>query len=95
MIRKIAQLPIHLYRKLSFLRIFFTTQHGGPCCRYHPTCSKYALQAIEKHGILGGTYLTINRLLRCHPWAKSFGEDPVPEKIALNIRKIIKREDTV
>jgi hypothetical protein len=45
------------------------------------------LQAIEKHGILGGTYLTLNRLARCHPWAKKFGEDPVPEKIEIKFKK--------
>ncbi len=49
-----------------------------PCCRYHPTCSAYALQAVMKFGAVKGTILAISRLLRCHPWAVG-GIDPVPE----------------
>ncbi|MBO7242960.1 MAG: membrane protein insertion efficiency factor YidD [Alistipes sp.] len=48
-----------------------------PCCRFTPTCSQYALQALRKHGPIKGSYLTIRRLLRCHPWGGS-GYDPVP-----------------
>ena len=47
-------------------------------CRYHPTCSAYALEAIRCHGGLAGTWLALKRLLRCHPWGGS-GADPVPE----------------
>ncbi|WP_442902164.1 membrane protein insertion efficiency factor YidD [Francisella sp. 19S2-10] len=50
-------------------------------CRYYPTCSEYALEALKSHGILKGLYLTIRRLLRCHPLAKRDYYDPVPEKI--------------
>lgn len=46
-------------------------------CRYTPTCSQYALEAIEKYGFWRGWYLAIRRLLRCHPWGGS-GYDPVP-----------------
>jgi putative membrane protein insertion efficiency factor len=49
----------------------------GPRCRYLPTCSDYALEALKLHGIRRGWYLTILRLLRCHPWGKH-GFDPVP-----------------
>ncbi|OYD16865.1 membrane protein insertion efficiency factor YidD [candidate division WOR-3 bacterium JGI_Cruoil_03_51_56] len=49
-------------------------------CRFYPTCSEYAIQAIEKHGPAKGTWLAIKRILRCHPWG-GFGYDPVPEKI--------------
>ena len=50
----------------------------GPSCRFTPTCSEYALQAIDKHGVLHGGWLALRRLLRCHPWGGS-GYDPVPE----------------
>ncbi|MBE6334106.1 MAG: membrane protein insertion efficiency factor YidD [Bacteroidales bacterium] len=48
-----------------------------PTCRYTPTCSQYAIEALRKHGVFKGSYLTIKRLLRCHPWGGS-GYDPVP-----------------
>ena len=46
-------------------------------CRYHPTCSQYALDAIDTHGPLKGSWLAIRRVARCHPWGSS-GFDPVP-----------------
>lgn len=49
----------------------------GPSCRFTPTCSEYARQAILKHGPLKGLYLAVRRLMRCHPWGGS-GYDPVP-----------------
>ena len=48
-----------------------------PMCRFTPTCSQYALQALRKHGPIKGVWLTVKRLLRCHPWGGS-GYDPVP-----------------
>ena len=50
----------------------------GPRCRFVPTCSEYALEAIDKNGPWRGAWLTASRLLRCHPWGSS-GYDPVPE----------------
>lgn len=47
-------------------------------CRYYPTCSSYAITAIETHGSMGGLWLATKRLSRCHPWGES-GYDPVPE----------------
>ena len=48
-------------------------------CRYVPTCSSYALEAYEEHGFARGSWLTVRRLSRCHPWGRS-GWDPVPKR---------------
>ena len=48
-----------------------------PTCRFTPTCSQYALEAFRKHGVFKGFYLTVRRILRCHPWG-GHGYDPVP-----------------
>ena len=52
--------------------------HFPPCCRFRPTCSAYAVQAIEKYGALKGGWLAFRRLLRCHPFYKGDTYDPVP-----------------
>jgi putative membrane protein insertion efficiency factor len=49
----------------------------GPRCRFHPTCSEYGLEAIERHGVARGSWLTCARVCRCHPWHPG-GFDPVP-----------------
>ena len=49
----------------------------GSACRFTPTCSVYALQALEQHGAAGGSYLALARIGRCHPWCQG-GADPVP-----------------
>jgi putative membrane protein insertion efficiency factor len=49
----------------------------GPKCRFTPTCSQYAIEALKKHGVFKGLWLTIKRLGRCHPWG-GHGYDPVP-----------------
>jgi putative membrane protein insertion efficiency factor len=61
--------PIKLYRALS--------AHRLPHCRYLPSCSAYALESVEVHGVRRGLWLAMRRLARCHPWG-GFGADPVP-----------------
>ncbi|HEY8519738.1 MAG TPA: membrane protein insertion efficiency factor YidD [Gammaproteobacteria bacterium] len=53
----------------------------GRSCRFHPTCSAYAAEAVARHGAVRGAWLALKRLGRCHPWG-SFGYDPVPEPAA-------------
>jgi hypothetical protein len=50
-----------------------------PSCRYTPTCSQYTLEALKKHGIIKGGWLSIKRIVSCNPWG-GHGHDPVPEK---------------
>jgi uncharacterized protein len=52
----------------------------GSACRFAPTCSVYALQALEQHGALGGSYLAAHRIVRCNPWCQG-GCDPVPTQM--------------
>ena len=54
--------------------------HKPGCCRFIPTCSEYALIAIDRFGPGYGSYLAIRRILRCHPFSGKSGYDPVPEK---------------
>lgn len=69
--RKSLILLLHVYR-------YFISPVLKPCCRFHPSCSCYAQQALERYGILRGGWLSIHRLLRCHPLHRG-GFDPVPE----------------
>lgn len=72
--RHCLQAPVHLYRYLLSPLL-------GPSCRFQPTCSAYALEALEKHGAVKGGWLALRRLLRCHPipWlGGGSGYDPVP-----------------
>ena len=72
MIAKLLKGLIRLYQLLL-------SPFWGAQCRFHPTCSCYAMEALEKHGAIKGSGLAIYRIMRCNPWA-SGGLDPVPEK---------------
>lgn len=61
---------------IRFYRAALSPHHPA-CCRFTPTCSQYALEAVEKYGALKGGYLALRRILRCHPLCKG-GYDPVP-----------------
>ena len=63
-------IPIKLYQLLISPIL-------GPNCRYHPTCSQYSIEAINKYGPFKGTWLAAKRISSCHPWGGS-GHDPVP-----------------
>jgi len=64
---------------LSLYKAYLSSLFAGTC-RYEPTCSCYAYQAIERFGVLRGGWLGLRRLMRCHPLSRTFGYDPVPEK---------------
>ena len=70
--RAAAAFPIRLYRRLISPAL-------GQRCKYHPSCSAYALQAIRSYGILRGSVLAVWRLLRCNPWSHG-GFDPVEKQ---------------
>ncbi|HYH18906.1 MAG TPA: membrane protein insertion efficiency factor YidD [Azospirillum sp.] len=67
----------HLMRALVIGYQWTLSPFVGFHCRYFPTCSNYALEALAKHGAIRGGWLTVRRLLRCQPWGGS-GYDPVP-----------------
>ena len=63
---------------LRFYKAYLSLLVGGSC-RFEPTCSMYAYEAVERFGVPRGAWLTLKRLLRCHPLSGKFGYDPVPE----------------
>lgn len=69
---RVALLALRFYK--TYLSFLFAGN-----CRFDPTCSQYAYQAIERFGVLRGVWLGLKRLLRCHPLSRKFGYDPVPE----------------
>ena len=69
---RIALLALRFYK--TYLSFLFAGN-----CRFQPTCSQYAYEAIERFGVVRGVWLGLKRLLRCHPLSRKFGYDPVPE----------------
>lgn len=63
---------------LRFYKTYLSFLFAGSC-RFEPTCSRYAFEAVERFGVARGSWLALRRLLRCHPFSRSFGFDPVPE----------------
>ena len=64
---------------IKIIRIYqkFISPLLGQNCRFHPTCSQYAIEALTVHGVVKGTYLSVKRILKCNPWGAS-GVDHVP-----------------
>jgi uncharacterized protein len=71
MIRRTLVLLVRLYQRLVSPLL-------PPACRFYPSCSAYAVQALERHGAIAGSWLTVRRLCRCHPFHPG-GIDPVPD----------------
>lgn len=71
LIREAFLLPVKAYRK------YLSPLKSAPTCRFTPTCSQYAIDAVREWGIVAGTVLTFFRIVRCNPFSKG-GEDPVP-----------------
>ncbi|MBR3785813.1 MAG: membrane protein insertion efficiency factor YidD [Firmicutes bacterium] len=67
---------------IFFIRIYqiFISPLFPPTCRFYPTCSTYCIQALEKHGVVKGSYLGMKRILKCHP-GNPGGYDPVPDTL--------------
>ena len=63
---------------LRFYKAYLSMLFAGSC-RFEPTCSRYGYEAVERFGVLRGSWLTLKRLLRCQPLSRKFGFDPVPE----------------
>lgn len=80
--KTLIRIAIMGYKKFISPVIHFA---GGPGsgCRYTPTCSMYFLEAVEKHGVLRGSWMGLKRIGRCHPWGGS-GHDPVPDIATLH-----------
>lgn len=70
---------VKIYRKLI-------SPLKQPCCRFYPTCSQYANEALQIHGAVKGSYLAVRRILRCNPFCPG-GFDPVPPKISIKKQK--------
>jgi putative membrane protein insertion efficiency factor len=74
-IQKIIALIIRVYQ-------YCISPLLGNCCRFYPSCSEYAIEAVDTHGCVRGLFFALRRVLRCHPWHQGgFDPVPLPEKI--------------
>jgi len=80
----VRRLPVQMLTGLVRGYRYLLSPWLGSSCRFEPTCSAYALQALDRHGAAAGTYLTVHRLLRCGPWCAG-GHDPVPQTLASSL----------
>ena len=70
--------PEYLFICLIRFYYVFISPMFPACCRFYPTCSSFAMGAIEKYGVFSGGWLSIKRLFRCHPFCRHAGYDPLP-----------------
>lgn len=85
---RIVALPLLAYR-------YGVSPLLGPRCRFHPSCSVYGLEALGRFGAIGGLWLTLRRVTRCHPWNPG-GVDPVPDTLDTRSRylgRVLRRRD--
>lgn len=80
MVKRFLLLLIQAYRQLLSPLL-------PPSCRFQPTCSAYALEAVTRHGAILGSWLAVRRILRCHPW-NAGGYDPVPHETSGDRRDV-------
>jgi uncharacterized protein len=78
--RRLVRLPAATVVLLLRLWQLVVSPVYGQTCRFYPSCSSYALEAVDRHGLLRGGWLALRRLGRCHPWNPG-GVDPVPSKV--------------
>lgn len=87
MIKNAFLAPVRLYRR------YLSPLKPTPSCRFHPTCSEYAIEAVETRGVIVGGLLSIWRVLRCNPLSKG-GFDPVPPRRTNDLRSDVSSEAT-
>jgi uncharacterized protein len=82
LVQRFRDLIVLLLQGMIWLYRMMISPMIGPRCRFHPTCSCYAHEALGRHGICKGIYLSLRRILSCHPWSSRKGDDPVPDQFA-------------